>query len=105
MLTSFFWRGHVFSTSMLFKTKKKLWKFIEIRFCEDLINDCFAKKTTDRYKFISRVLDSHNGNILKTAKALNISNNCVKTVIKWMEADKPPLKQPEPLKILVDAMR
>ena len=52
------------------------------------------KKTTDRYELIARVLDSHDGNISKTSKALDISHDCVKTVIKWIQDGKPALKQP-----------
>lgn len=47
----------------------------------------------DRYNLIVRVLKSHEGNISKTANALNITNNSVKSAKKWFENGSPIRKQ------------
>lgn len=47
----------------------------------------------DRYNLIVSVLKSHEGNISKTANALNITNNSVKSAKKWFENGSPIRKQ------------
>lgn len=47
----------------------------------------------DRYNLIASVLKSHEGNISKTAKALNITNNSVKSAKKSYEDGSPYRKQ------------
>lgn len=51
------------------------------------------KNINDRYNLIASVLKSHNGNISKTASALQISNNCVKSAKKCYDEGSPHREQ------------